>query len=62
MSFGMRVTAVFLLLLSLCEISLASNKECVVLLHGLARVSNSMVELERKLARSGFLAVNITYP
>ena len=58
----MRVTAVFLLLLSLCETSLASNKECVVLLHGLARVSNSMVELERKLARSGFLAVNITYP
>lgn len=58
----MRVTVLFLLFLFLGENSLASNKECVVLLHGLARVSNSMAELERKLDRSGFIAVNITYP
>lgn len=58
----MRVTAFFLLFFPLCEHGLASNRECVVLLHGLARVSNSMAELERKLDRSGFLAVNITYP
>ena len=37
-------------------------EECVILLHGLARVSNSMGELEQKLARSGFDAVNINYP
>ncbi len=36
--------------------------ECVVLLHGLARVSDSMAELERKLERSGMRSVNISYP
>ena len=39
-----------------------AQQECVVLLHGLARVSNSMGELERKLARAGYKAVNISYP
>lgn len=38
------------------------SKECVVLLHGLARVSNSMGELEAKMQRAGYLAVNINYP
>ncbi len=38
------------------------ERHCVVLLHGLARVSNSMGELETKLDRSGFEAVNISYP
>ncbi|MCI5105540.1 MAG: hypothetical protein MRY76_02380 [Pseudomonadales bacterium] len=37
-------------------------EECVVLLHGLARVSDSMAELERKLERSGMRSVNISYP
>ena len=60
MSFGMRVTAIFLLFLSLCENNLASDKKCVVLLHDLARISNSMAELERKFDRAGFVAVNIT--
>lgn len=36
--------------------------ECVILLHGLARVSNSMGELEAKLQRAGYFAVNINYP
>lgn len=36
--------------------------ECVVLLHGLARISNSMAELETKLSRSGFHVANINYP
>lgn len=40
----------------------ALANDCVVLLHGLARVSNSMGELEKKLARSGMQAVNISYP
>ncbi len=43
-----------------CSGTLAS--ECVVLLHGLARVSNSMSELETKLIRSGYEVVNISYP
>ncbi len=37
-------------------------EDCVVLLHGLARVSDSMAELERKLERSGMRSVNISYP
>lgn len=36
--------------------------ECVVLLHGLARVSNSMLELESKLNRAGYRVENIQYP
>ena len=36
--------------------------ECVVLLHGLARVSNSMAELEHKLDRAGYRAINVNYP
>ncbi len=36
--------------------------ECVVLLHGLARVSDSMSELESKMQRAGFSTANINYP
>jgi pimeloyl-ACP methyl ester carboxylesterase len=36
--------------------------ECVVLLHGLARVSNSMAELGEKLGRAGYQTANINYP
>ena len=36
--------------------------ECVVLLHGLGRVSNSMSELERKLRPAGYSVANILYP
>ncbi len=39
-----------------------ARDECVVLLHGLARVSNSMSELERKLQRAGYTTANINYP
>lgn len=41
---------------------LSANTECVVLLHGLARISNSMGELATKLNRSGYQVVNINYP
>lgn len=37
-------------------------RRCVVLLHGLGRLSSSMGELGRKLERSGFLIANIGYP
>lgn len=36
--------------------------ECVVLLHGLGRLSNSMAELETKLAPAGYSVANIKYP
>ena len=36
--------------------------ECVVLLHGLGRRSNSMSELETKLAPAGYYVSNIKYP
>jgi triacylglycerol lipase len=36
--------------------------ECVVLLHGLGRLSNSMSELESKLAPAGYSVANIKYP
>jgi len=39
----------------------AGKRQCVVLLHGLARVSNSMGELEDKLADAGYHAVNVHY-
>lgn len=42
--------------------SAIAKDECVVLLHGLARVSNSMGELDKKLSKAGFAAVNINYP
>ena len=39
----------------------SSARECVVLLHGLARVSNSMSELEAKLTQADFSVANINY-
>ena len=36
--------------------------ECVVLLHGLGRLSNSMSELESKLQPAGYTVANIRYP
>jgi triacylglycerol lipase len=52
---------IVLILAQLSTVSLAAA-DCVVLLHGLARVSNSMAELERKLDKTGFEVVNINYP
>lgn len=40
----------------------ASGQECVVLLHGLARTSNSMDRLEQALQRSGYEVINFDYP
>jgi hypothetical protein len=36
--------------------------DCVVLLHGLARTSSSMVPLEKALEENGFTVVNVDYP
>jgi triacylglycerol lipase len=38
------------------------NKECVILLHGLARTASSMDALETYLADKGYKTVNIAYP
>lgn len=53
---------VLLVALLLCSLPARAETECVVLLHGLARVSDAMAELEEKLARSGFAVANIDYP
>lgn len=49
-------------LLALLATSPVYASDCVVLLHGLARVSNAMHELEVKLGRSGYAVANINYP
>lgn len=46
----------------LSPLAAAEPQECVVLLHGLARVSNSMGELEDKLNKAGYSAISINYP
>lgn len=40
----------------------APAKDCVVLLHGLARSANSMLLMEWRLKREGFDTVNVNYP
>ena len=59
-----RSIKLFFICILLCcfSVKASANHECVVLLHGLARISNSMSELETKLTRSGFYVVNIKYP
>jgi len=50
-----------LVLMLLYSVS-ALSAECVVLLHGLARTSNSMNELEQKLIDEGYYVANVDYP
>lgn len=38
------------------------DRECVILLHGLARTSNSMKNMEENLNSHGYVVVNIGYP
>ncbi len=52
---------VIFLLVALCS-SLSFSAECVILLHGLARTSSSMVEMSQKLSREGYYVANINYP
>jgi hypothetical protein len=40
----------------------ADNRECVVVLHGLARSSRSMSRLAGRLSDAGFLVDNLDYP
>ncbi|MEM7438294.1 MAG: alpha/beta hydrolase [Pseudomonadota bacterium] len=43
-------------------VSPANSKECVVLLHGLARSSTSLLLMEWRLKREGYETVNLSYP
>jgi triacylglycerol esterase/lipase EstA (alpha/beta hydrolase family) len=38
------------------------SRECVILLHGLARTSDSMVNLETELSKIQYYVANINYP
>ena len=40
----------------------AISSECVVLLHGLARTSNSMAKLGERLSSDGYYVANVDYP
>jgi hypothetical protein len=42
--------------------AVAQAKECVVLLHGLARTADSMTTLEERLVKEGYIVVNVDYP
>lgn len=50
----------FLTLSVIC--GLAQGKECVVLLHGLARTADSMNKLETALSNEGYRVENVDYP
>lgn len=51
-----------ILLAILIIMPISAVAECVVLLHGLGRLSNSMSELQTKLAPAGYSVANILYP
>ena len=54
---------VALLIVGLLCVSIpAQARECVVLLHGLARTSSSMNRMQRELEYAGFATANIDYP
>ncbi|CAG35120.1 hypothetical protein DP0391 [Desulfotalea psychrophila LSv54] len=59
--------ALALILFSPCSLALGAeevpiNNECVILLHGLARTSRSMVSMEESLLSSGYRVINLDYP
>ena len=45
----------------LCCAPVSAKTECVVLLHGLARTSNSMGDIEKALSTDGYIVANIGY-
>jgi triacylglycerol lipase len=47
---------------ALSDDSVAEEKQCVILLHGLARTSNSMDRMEQALLDAGYYTVNVDYP
>ena len=65
-----RISLSAILLLTALSISLSvradeqgiAGRQCVVLLHGLARTSHSMEKMEQEMLRQGFVTANIDYP
>jgi triacylglycerol lipase len=47
---------------SMATIDAAAKRECVIVLHGLARSSRSMSRLARRLSDAGFFVDNLDYP
>lgn len=56
-----RKSSVILLFLMICS-GQAQARDCVVLLHGLARSDGSMEEMAERLLEAGFFVVNHDYP
>lgn len=56
-----RKSSVMLLFLMICS-GQAQARDCVVLLHGLARSDGSMEEMAERLLEAGFFVVNHDYP
>ena len=55
----LRIAVCFLLMLS---VGTVFASECVVLLHGLARTSSSLREMQHALEEDGYYTANIDYP
>jgi triacylglycerol lipase len=47
---------------ALSDASMTEDKQCVILLHGLARSSHSMDKMEQALIDAGYSTANIDYP
>jgi pimeloyl-ACP methyl ester carboxylesterase len=57
-----RRTATFLTLLCCCTSAAAAPPDCVILLHGLARTSDSMASMQAALEQADYQVVNLDYP
>ena len=55
----LRIAVCFLLMLS---VGTVFASECVVLLHGLARTSSSLREMQHALEEDGYYTANVDYP
>ena len=58
----MKVGKKLIFITSLLLVSTSSYASCVILLHGLARTSDSMAKLEKRLNEEEFHVVNLGYP
>ncbi|SDS41226.1 hypothetical protein SAMN05216271_1867 [Halopseudomonas sabulinigri] len=54
--------AAFLALLWCCAGAATVPRDCVILLHGLARTSDSMASMQAALEQAGYQVVNLDYP
>lgn len=57
-----RTIVLVLSILGMCSVGSASNAECVIVLHGLARTSSSMEPVAAALRDQGYTVANVDYP